>query len=243
MKFSVAVAGLALASAQPITYSGYVQPHPDHGTYGWWDPDPDVEKGWLLTPYGCKEGNQDEWVCGFNKVLATLPGTENPSIRDYLTMFSKKYVENKFSGKFFAVKNSRGSGALTVDRLKEMMKDGLYEVLVPGPNYSTECSTLSYAGTCLVFKLLIEADNIGQIIAAPTKYDPIQGIGVDQVSNKIYGYYPTESGDWHRKRTKWGDAKDGSLSCTDNEVIGLSKNDKVRILFEICSYAVHYFME
>jgi len=114
-----------------------------------------------------------------------------------------------------------------VDRLKDTMKDGLYEFLVPGPNYSTDCSSLTGTMTsCVVFKLLMAADNIGQIIAAPARLDPIQVIGVDQVDNKIYGYYPTDSGDWTRKPTAWGDAKDGSMRSYDWEVIGLSTNDR-----------------
>ncbi len=87
--------------------------------------------------------------------------------------------------------------------------------------------------------LLYKADNIGQIVAAPEKYYPIEVIGVDQLDNRIYGYYLSR-GEWKRKRTEWGDAKDGSMSSTDNEVIGLSKNDEVKMIFDVTFFM---FME
>ncbi len=236
MKFSFADSGLALASAfilaprplyaQPITYPGYVDPHQEGSNW-----ENGNGRGKLLDPLACEELSQDEWGCGFSKVLAWMRG--KPSTREYLAMFSEKYVEN--NGKFYAVKNSEGNGALT---FREDMTNGLYEVLVPGlVNISSDSfskwlnvfhqTDTSYS--CIVFKLLIAADNIGQIIAAPTKYEPIQVVGVDQDTSRIYGYYPINSSEWARKRTVWGDAKDGSMSSTDDEVIGLTTNDRVRV--------------
>ena len=236
MKFIVAVTGLALgaafANAQPITYSGYIDPHQE----GWNWEDGNIggtllSRCFLRGVYGENNGPYgygSALLCGMSNVLASKDGM--PSIRDYLAMFSEKYVES--NGNFYAVHNSQGNGAMTY---KKDMMHGLYEVIIPYDAWTTSVCN----DRCVVFRLLMEADNIGQIIAAPTKYAPIQVIGVDQVTNRIYGYYPTASGGWDRKPTQWGDAKDGSLSCTDNGVIGLSKNDKVMIIFEICSYMLY----
>lgn len=227
MKFSVAVAGLALASAvanaQQVTYSGYVDPHQED-----WYWERRNGRGKLLNPYECEAGNQGEWVCGFSQVLASQTG--KPSITEYLAMFSDRYVEN--NGKIYAVKNSQGNGALARTYYRYHMTDGLYEVTVPDPDPYGWYERRYGVGRYVLFKLLIEARDIGQIIAAPAHYDPMQVIGVDQVTNRIYGYYPTASGTWDRKRTAWGDAKDGSMRSFDWEVIGLSTNDRVRIIFK-----------
>lgn len=221
-KFSVAVAGLALASAQPITYPGYVDPHKE----GF-----DFEYGTRLLN-DCESGAGDgiHVKCEMSRVLRSQPGM--PSIRDYLAMFSDKYVEN--NGRFYAVKNSQGNGAMTIS---EFMRNGLYEIIVPDTFVGMRsCNT---SGRCVEFNLLMEADNIGQIIAAPARFDPIQVIGVDQVDNRIYGYYPTASGGWDRKRTGWGNAKDGSMRSYDWEVIGLSTNDRMFNLWGDFNYAKH----
>ncbi len=209
---SVAVAGLALASAQPITYPGYVDPHKE----GF-----DFEYGnRLLNDCESMGSNGRDATCEMSRVLRSQPGM--PSIRDYLAMFSDKYVEN--NGRFYAVMNSQGNGAMT---FSDIMRNGLYEVTVPDTFVGFKsCNT---SGKCVEFHLLMEADNIGQIIAAPARFDPIQVIGVDQVDNRIYGYFPTASGVWDRKRTGWGNAKDGSMRSYDWEVIGLSTNDRVRV--------------
>ena len=212
-KFSVAVAGLALASAQPITYPGYVDPHKE----GF-----DFEYGTrLLNDCESMTSNGREAKCAMSRVLRSQPGM--PSTRDYLAMFSDKYVEN--NGRFYAVKNSQGNGAMT---MTDIMRNGLYEIIVPDTFVGMRsCNT---SGKCVQFNLLMEADNIGQIIAAPARYDPIQVIGVDQVTNRIYGYYPTDSDSgWDRKRTVWGKAKDGSMRSFDKAVIGLSTKDRVSV--------------
>ena len=46
-------------------------------------------------------------------------------------------------------------------------------------------------------------------------FDPIQIIGVDQATNKIYGYYQDLDGMWTRKPTMWGISK----MCTANKQI------------------------
>mmetsp|Transcript_16812 Transcript_16812/g.26246 ORF Transcript_16812/g.26246 Transcript_16812/m.26246 type:complete len:440 (-) Transcript_16812:115-1434(-) len=230
-KFSVAVAGLALASAQPITYSGYVDPHQEgwnwekgngHGTL--------LSRCYLRGVYGENGGPYgygSALLCGMSEVLASKHG--RPSIRDYLAMFSNKFVES--NGNFYAVHNSQGNGAMTY--WKEMMH-GLYEVIIPEGWEASICDD-----RCVVFRLLYKDDNIGQIIAAPARFDPIQVIGVDQVTNRIYGYYPTASGGWDRKRTVWGNAKDGSMRSSDKAVIGLSTNDRMFGLWGDFNYARH----
>eukprot|EP00956_Cyclotella_meneghiniana_P034064 scaffold101316_cov56-Cyclotella_meneghiniana.AAC.4 len=68
----------------------------------------------------------------------------------------------------------------------------------------------------------------------------MQIIGVDQVTNKIYGFTPkNDYAYWERKQTVWGDAKSGSLSSTDGEVIGLSSNDRLFNLWGDFNYAKH----
>jgi hypothetical protein len=220
-KFSVAVAGLALASAQPITYPGYVDPHKE----GF-----DFEYGTRLLDCGSGGSSGRMGKCAMSRVLRSQPGM--PSTQDYLAMFSDKYVEN--NGRFYAVKNSQGNGAMT---FSDIMRNGLYEITVPDRFVgSRSCNT---SGRCFEFHLLMEADNIGQIIAAPARFDPIQVIGVDQVTNRIYGYYPTASGGWDRKRTVWGNAKDGSMRSSDKAVIGLSTNDRMFPLWGDFNYAKH----
>jgi len=189
--------------------------------------------------YWCLGGGstKTEGTCVFSKALSSQPG--KPSIRDYLAMFSDKYVEH--NGRFYAVKNSQANGAMI---FSEWMFNGLYEILVPDTfvrETQFSCNT-SGSGRCVDFKLLIEADNIGQIVAAPTQYNPVQVIGVDQVTNKIYGYYPTDSGTWARKQTLWGDAKNGSL-WSDTDLIGLSTNDRLFNLWGDFNYDKHEDIE
>jgi len=79
MKFSFADSGLALASAfaiasrplyaQPITYSGYVDPHQEG-----WNWENGNGRGKLLDPHTCEELSPDKWDCGFSKVLAWMRG-------------------------------------------------------------------------------------------------------------------------------------------------------------------------
>ncbi len=115
------------------------------------------------------------------KVLAWKRG--RPSTQQYLAMFSDKYVEN--NGKFYAVKNSQGNGAMT---FSEDMTNGLYEVSALGivhlfsssDAYNKWLNLYDQFGdcdSCVRFKLLIATDNIGQIIAAPTKYGPFKSSG------------------------------------------------------------------
>ena len=197
--------------AQPIIYSGYEDFH--------------------LYPHPIAVLGGNSFVGEFTFALADgnfgLGPFNFAGIRDFLVMFSDKYVEK--NGRYFAVKNSQGNGALRFDRMPPYKFDvlaGLYELLDPNSNDPSFCN---YSSRCVVFKLVAQVENIGQIIAAPEKYEPMQIIGVDQVTNKIYGFTPKNNyAYWERKQTVWGDAKSGSLSSTDGEVIGLSSNNRVR---------------
>ena len=188
--------------AQPIIYSGYEDIH--------------------LNPLPYKEGNLNNSRQYIGIFTAALESQNfRPSFLDFLVMFSDKYV--KKNGRYFAVKNSQGNGALQLVNVQA----GLYEVFEP----NTDSYNLPWCvdNQCAVFQLIYEMENLGQIIAAPEKYEPMQIIGVDQVTNKIYGFTPKNNyAYWERKQTVWGDAKSGSLSSTDGEVIGLSSNNRVR---------------
>eukprot|EP00956_Cyclotella_meneghiniana_P034065 scaffold101316_cov56-Cyclotella_meneghiniana.AAC.5 len=107
--------------AQPIIYSGYedfhLYPHPIA----------EVEGNW---------SRSRQFVCEFTFALAENDFGEGPfgypGIRDFLVMFSDKYVEK--NGRYFAVKNSQGNGALRFDRMRPHKFDvlaGLYELLDP----------------------------------------------------------------------------------------------------------------
>ena len=65
--------------------------------------------------------------------------------------------------------------------------------------------------TWVSFNWLYLDDNIAQIVGAGPQFAPIQIIGVDQISNKIYGYYHPNFFPCTRKRTEWGYALNGSL--------------------------------
>ena len=195
--------------AQPIIYSGYEDIHLNSSPYkgGNWN------NNW---------NTSRQYIGIFTAFTAALESQNfRPSFLDFLVMFSDKYV--KKNGRYFAVKNSQGNGAL---RLLDVQA-GLYEVFEKPNADSVDCTGV---GTqCVVFELIYEMENLGQIIAAPEKYEPMQIIGVDQVTNKIYGFTPKNNyAYWERKQTVWGDAKSGSLSSTDGEVIGLSSNNRVR---------------
>ena len=228
MKFRIT--GLALLSsayvkpshAQPIIYAGY-DPH-QNGYYH-----DGVQK-----PLDCRNyhyyRDYDEdtktwvsgYICTFSKALASDPASVWPSLPEYLAMFSDRYVEN--NGKIYAAKNSQGNGAMTFEK---DMPGGLYEVL---PETEWPHLMCRHSHACIFFKKLLYAENIGQIVAAPPKYAPFEVIGVDQVTKKIYGYYPDINGEWKRKATVWGDAKNGSMRSNDDGVIGLSSNDRVGVI-------------
>eukprot|EP00579_Thalassiosira_antarctica_P032235 CAMPEP_0202002852 /NCGR_PEP_ID=MMETSP0905-20130828/8599_1 /ASSEMBLY_ACC=CAM_ASM_000554 /TAXON_ID=420261 /ORGANISM="Thalassiosira antarctica, Strain CCMP982" /LENGTH=243 /DNA_ID=CAMNT_0048559885 /DNA_START=114 /DNA_END=841 /DNA_ORIENTATION=+ len=120
-----------------------------------------------------------------------------PTTAQYLAMFSDKFIEH--NGKVFTVKNAQGEGGFPNYTEGE---NGLYEVSVSGWPYEA----------CVQYHLIYEDDNIGQIVAS-SLFDPIEIIGVDSATNRIYGYHQVSapSGGWERKRTAWGYALDGSL--------------------------------
>lgn len=165
---------------------------------------------------GTPHGDQSS-MC-YDVVLSGDPGT--PTTAQYLAMFTDKFIEHK--GRVFAVKNEMKTGGYEHDYMYEE-PNGLYEVV-----------DHAHDPACLTFHLLFEDDHIGQIVASSqfVPYDLI--IGVDQETNRIWGYYE-EGGVWLRKRTLWGYAKDGSLAVEPIEegsgkvsaVSGLSLNDRL----------------
>jgi len=136
-------------------------------------------------------------ACYSNHAFKSLP--DMPTTAQYLAMFSDKFVEHK--GKVFTVKNAQGEGGFPNYTEGE---NGLYEVSGSG--------IVGPYNACVQYHLLYEDNNIGQIVAS-SRFDPIEIIGVDSASNRIYGYYQDSAspGGWERKRTAWGYALDGSL--------------------------------
>lgn len=65
-----------------------------------------------------------------------------------------------------------------------------------------------YSRACVKFDLVYHDEDIGQIVASK-QFDPIEIISVSRTS--IYGYY-IHNGVYKRVQTKWGDAKDWTLT-------------------------------
>jgi len=153
----------------------------------------------------------------YNEVFAGTSGTRTTA--QYLAMFTDKFVEH--NGRVFAVKNDGGTGGYEYGYNTwpyDEEPNGLYEVHDDG-----------HGSSCITFQLLFENDNIGQIIAS-SQFDSYELIiGVDQVTNRIWGYYE-QGGVWLRKRTVWGYAIDGSLTVdpTNHHLpSGLSLNGRL----------------
>lgn len=170
-----------------------------------------------------------------------------PTTSQYLAMFSDKFVE--IDGRVYTVKNAENSGGFPYYPKHEILPwdeqpNGLYEVI----------DDLSLTGrACVRFSLRFESgdDNIGQIVAS-SQFDPIKIIGVDQGTNRIYGYFYDSATFWTRKRTVWGDATDGTLVAEPVEageiapVSGVSRTGSFFNLwgdFDNFNYARHNEMQ
>jgi len=110
------------------------------------------------------------------------------------------------------------SGGFPLALEDDGFENGLYEVV-----------DTDSRGGCVRFRLIYKHDNIGQIIGNSGRFLPIEIIGVDQNDNRIWGYFQDDTtGEWDRKRTKWGRALDGSLAGqVDGNIIGISMSDQM----------------
>jgi len=152
----------------------------------------------------------------FNEVLKTIPG--GPTTAQMLAMFSSNVVEGT-DGTVFALNNEGNTGGFP--HVAQMNEDkGLYEVI----------DIDQQGSSCVEYRLLFPDPSIGQIVyAGDTKFYPIEIIGVDEDTKKIWGYYQEAgSGSWKWKRKKlsesatWGIAMEGSLVTVMNPNGGTS---------------------
>jgi len=128
---------------------------------------------------------EDGYVC-YNEIFATVSG--GPSTADFIVMFNENFV---YHGNDHGIYAAPPQGYYP----SYFTRRGLYDV-TDGP------------GSCVMFGLLYEDPDIGQIVAS-SQFDPIKIIGI--TGTIIYGYY-VHNGVWKREKTKWGDAQDGSLT-------------------------------
>lgn len=189
----------SMASAQPIIYEEY-----DDKIFA--DP--------YMPEYFCGDGNfpNDDKVACYTNSLLGLAGT--PSTAEYLAMFSDKFIE--VDGRVYTVKNADNTGGFPfLSKYPDTFdwnENGLYEVRGGGD-------------PCVYYQLLFRDDNIGQIVPAADDFNPIKIIGVDRVTNRIWGYGQFhEHSPWERKRTVWGRAKDGSLVAEPKVGGGTARN-------------------
>ena len=135
-------------------------------------------------------------VC-YNKIFQTED--DMPTLLQYLTMFDKHFVEH--CGTTYAA---------PPPGYNRYLERGLYVVTEFEGNWSLE-------GRCLNFDLVFQDEDIGQIVASK-QFDPIEIISVSGTT--IYGYYIHE-GVYKRVPTKWGDAKDWTLTShlDDNGIV------------------------
>jgi hypothetical protein len=161
-------------------------------------------------------------VC-YNEMFKSVPG--GPTTAQLLVMFKGKRLNMvEHCGCIFAAPgaslfNNPGGGMIHSKEYEYFEgRRGLYAV--------TDSSE-----ACVKFGLLFPDEGLGHIVAS-TQFDPIKVIGVSSGS-KIYGYYPHE-GVYKRVQTKWGDAKDGSLSAEPTEgglVSGLTSDGYMFALY------------
>lgn len=181
-----------------------------------------------LRPEHEGDASPDGRYC-FNTVLRTVEG--GPTTAQLLAMFNENVVEHT-NGKVYAVKN----GVSTVFPHGDELPDGLYQIAEFGdPN------------ACVGLRLVYERDDIGQIVSSPASFDPIEIIGVDSDTGKIYGYYRgADTGEWGRKWTGWGTAFDGSLVSIPNPlgepgvVAGVSPPDDKGWQFQLYGNFDHF---
>ncbi|KAL7467809.1 hypothetical protein ACHAXS_008045 [Conticribra weissflogii] len=177
----------------------------------------------------------DDLVC-YGDMFDSVDG--GPTTAQLLIMFTNgDFIESK-NGNVYTVYGGQDSCGFPEDEngstLPPGIVKGLYEVI-------------DMEGSCVLFRLLFEDDFIGQIVpTANAHLAPIEVIGIDKSTNKIYGYYPDQGsagGLWKRKSTIWGDATDGTMTWGPNgEVGGVSKNGRMFNLwgnFESFNYAKH----
>ena len=232
---SFTIAGFA--SAQPInTYTSE-----NDSFNGWFD----VGR----TGYGFTVVDRGNYEISYDSFLNSVEG--GPTTAQMLSMFSERFIEH--NGRVFTVKSNDGTFSngfpywepeclfqdckypyynfhkienihgWDINGLKQDIPNGLYEVIYK-------------VGSTVTFRLLFQDEFIGQIVAT-SKFNPIEIIGVDIMTNKIYGYYPnpnSESGlPWGRKDTGWGTASDGSMTTQVVEtgkpadVSGVSKDGEL----------------
>ena len=129
-------------------------------------------------------------MCYQQLLLPELDG-DGPTPAQYLVMFDKHFVEH--CGTVYAAPPSNYHNYFLYNR-------GLFVV--------TDTDSGPSDDVCVKFDLVYHDENIGQIVASK-QFDPIEIISVSGTT--IYGYYIHE-GVYKRVSTKWGDAKDWTLT-------------------------------
>lgn len=147
---------------------------------------------------------EDGYVC-YEDIFTT---NGELSTADFLVMFEENFVE--LNGAIYAAPPPGYYPSYFTRR-------GLY-LLTDGP------------GSCVMFGLLYEDPDIGQIVAS-NQFDPIEVIGI--TGTTIWGYYP-HGGVWNRVKTLWGDAKDGSLSVDPASKGAAGKNSIIMLCLVRC---------
>lgn len=164
--------------------------------------------------------NNNGLACYNNGVLSTVPG--GPTTAQMLVMFADgQFIQSDQGNVFMAYTGSDicGFPKAEYSNFPLPLAKGLYQVI-------------DDVESCVEFRLIYETSSIGQIVPVARKnLAPIEVIGVDKQTNKIYGYYPDEGspgGLWQRKSTLWGDAIDGTLAWgPEGEIGGVSTNGKL----------------